>query len=183
MGLTRGYLYVIIYMTLNTRFFREYTIPQDVGWHELGEMPSDLLRLMSLYRTALQDEDDRVRPFDTLDDFYDIYDQFRDNRCFVAGVREDRGDIITTVASYRRTPDGDSFGEGIATSPAYRGSGMARFTLRHLLDVAAHDGSRELRVRAQPRTTALWERMGAQAIGSAESKYPHLAFTVPMPTA
>lgn len=170
-------------MTFSTKFFCEYTIPQDVGWHELDEVPGDLLRLMSLYRTALQDEDDHVRPLETLDEFYDIYDQFRDNRCFVAGVREDGRDIITTVANYRRTSDGDSFGEGIATTPDYRGSGMARFTLQHLLDVAAHDGSRELRVRAQPRTTALWERMGARAIGSAESKYPHLAFTVPVRTA
>ena len=113
-----------------------------------------------------------MRPFKTLDDFYNIYDQFGDNRCFVAGVREDGDDIITTVANYRRTPDGNSFGEGIATSPAYRGCGMARFTLTHLLDVAAHDGSCELRVRAQPRTTALWQQMGAQAVDSARDKYP-----------
>lgn len=161
----------------DTRFFRAMELPPDEGWRDLDEVPVELRKLMELYRSALEDGDESYeRPFETIDDFYEIYDTFSsDNICFVAGVMEDGEETITTIANVRKNRDGTVFGEGIATSKEARGRHMGRYALDKILKQVHDGGGDGVLVRAQPRTEELWASLGATRVDN--GTYPLMRFS------
>lgn len=161
----------------DTRFFREMELPPDEGWQNLDEVPVELRKLMELYRSALEEGDESYEhPFETIDDFYEVYDTFSsDNLCFVAGVTGDGEEAITTIANVRQNRDGTVFGEGIATTKEARGRHMGRYALNKILKWVYNNGVGEVHVRAQPRTEELWASLGATRVDN--SKYPLMRFS------
>ena len=138
-----------------------------------------LLRLMSLYRTALQDEDDHVRPFKTLDDFYNIYTTsleitvvllrayarmetilLRRLRTIVARLM-----VIVLAKELRLT--------------CIQGCGMAIHTNAFYFRCSCSgDGSCELRVRAQPHYSVGGSRWALKQSIAHVTNIPIFAFPV-----
>ena len=164
-------------MSGSEKFFREYHVPEDAVWADLDDVPEELRRLAKIYATALNEDDDREVTFGSIDDFYEVYDQLQGGRCFVAGIAEEDGDRITTVAKLD-IRDGQPFGEGVATTHSARGLGMGQYAIHQLLETVRAEGHDRLTFRAQQRVVELYRRMGAQLLESPDARWPLMAFDV-----
>lgn len=150
-----------------SNIIERYQLPDDEGWQDIDDVPADLRRTVELHimsRTPGESNEDVRLPNITLDEFYDVYDDWVRNDQQVRLVRDSEGGVVGMISYYLQR-NGTPFMESVAVDPEERGGGIGGQLIASSAAELRGVGAETASTMAQPRVVEMYKKMGAQVVG------------------
>lgn len=149
----------------------QYELPRDAQWQSIDDVADDLIDITTLHMMAgslAETIDEVVVPYVTLDDIYEVYDDWSSNEQQIVVARSEDDRIVGMVSYYMR-PESEPFMESVAVHPDAQGSGIGMELIAVAIENIARTTDAEYVVaQAQERVAHIYERkLGAVSVASA----------------
>lgn len=151
----------------------QYELPPDEGWQHLEDLPQDLYDIVTLHALAGAEGDsidETAVPSLSLEEAYDIYDDWlRNDQQLLVGRDEDGR--IEGMISYYLQPQQAPFMESVAVYPEAQQSGLGMQLIAEAIrEITSTTDAEYVVAQAQERVAKIYERkLGALAVTQANN--------------